>query len=444
MRTNHLLLFLLLHFALLPSLAIGNIEKTIVLRLNGTQMLYPSSGSKIFNANKRVLVVSERGKGLLLKGKTSGESLLKINHATYRVVVLKAAPFETYSNLQAVIKDFKGLILDVNEGLPIVKGRLLRLSDWKDMAHALEDTNAHTDVQYHFTASIDADIKDAAMTMIETQLRNHLLPSPQITLVPYPKILLGTELASHKPQYHEALRAYGLKILKSSHSVSLEPVVSVEILVTELRRKHFRRMGLKYPTAYEAQALPSPAFNQPLLVSIEAIEENGWGRVLASPRLICKSGKEASFLAGGEIPVRTTGFQSGSVAWKKYGVQLNVKPKADRSGRISLELTTEVSSIDTSQVVDGIPGLLMNRIQTHFDLARTQTIALSGLIKNEQGRSKEGLPWLQNIPVLGLLFSSQEYREHQTELVIFVTPRVLDPTDMPIAELPADVQEGPR
>jgi pilus assembly protein CpaC len=106
-------------------------------------------------------------------------------------------------------------------------------------------------------------------------------------------------------------------------------------------------------------------------------------------------------------------------------VLLKIKPLVDGDGRMSIALETEVSMIDQSQVVDGIPGLLTNRIQSHFDLERSETIALSGLIKKEWGKSRSGLPALSNIPILGLLFSSEDYRENRTELVVFVTPKVV-------------------
>lgn len=399
----------------------------IFLLVSETKTLDAPAGATVVNSSKGVFTLRESQGRLLIRGKKLGEGALTINGRKRVVRVLKQTAQKSLQNILPVLNGMMGLQASIEEGRVVIKGELLRLDDWLAIA-SLATTHS---LEYTFQAHIGPELRSEVQAWIESNSKEALLPPPQLHFVPFPQVLLPTEHRELRTAYDSVLRSMGLKSQVAAQVVGLEPVVEVEILVTELRRKHFRRMGLRYPTSHEAQALPSPNFDQPLRISIEAIEENGWGRVLASPRLICRNGKEASFLAGGEIPIRTSGFQSGSVAWKKYGVQLNAKPKADRSGRMSLALVTEVSSIDSSQTIDGIPGLLMNRIQTHFDLAKSQTVALSGLIRQEQGNSREGLPFLSNIPVLGLLFSSQEFRSLETELVIFVTPKVLDPTLMP-------------
>jgi pilus assembly protein CpaC len=146
--------------------------------------------------------------------------------------------------------------------------------------------------------------------------------------------------------------------------------------------------------------------------------------------LLCRSGKEAEFMAGGEFPVKVSSFRSSEVVWKSYGIRLHVKPLADVSGRMSIAIETEVSELDESHKTDDqIPGLFTNKMQTHFDLTRSRTIALSGLIKSGQSRHSSGLPGLSSLPILGPLFSSQEFKDEQSELVIFVTPEVMKADD---------------
>jgi pilus assembly protein CpaC len=124
------------------------------------------------------------------------------------------------------------------------------------------------------------------------------------------------------------------------------------------------------------------------------------------------------------------------VVWKQHGVILRVKPKADFQGAISLEIETEISILDMANAVDGIPALKTNSVKSHFDLAGKRTIALSGLIRQEQGRSGEGLPYLSNIPILGRLFSSKRFMNYQTELVVFVTPEIHSPEADEKIEMP--------
>jgi pilus assembly protein CpaC len=188
--------------------------------------------------------------------------------------------------------------------------------------------------------------------------------------------------------------------------------------------------GLKWPDTYSARILPQGLERtEDLIFNGKALEESGHGKILASPNIICRSGKEAEFLAGGEFPIKILNYKVQDIVWKRYGILLRVKPKADSAGRISLSIETEISTIDKSTAVDGVPGLLTNRVSSHFDLTQPRTIALSGLIKNEDGTSSAGIPYLSRVPILGPLFSSKDFQEKRTELVIFVRPSILSETE---------------
>jgi pilus assembly protein CpaC len=104
-----------------------------------------------------------------------------------------------------------------------------------------------------------------------------------------------------------------------------------------------------------------------------------------------------------------------------------VRPKADFQGTISVELETEVSLIDMANAVEGVPAIKKSSVKSHFDLPGKRTIALSGLLRKELGESSEGLPLLSQIPVLGRLFSSKNYLNHRSEMVVFVTPEIQTP-----------------
>jgi pilus assembly protein CpaC len=125
------------------------------------------------------------------------------------------------------------------------------------------------------------------------------------------------------------------------------------------------------------------------------------------------------------------------VIWKEHGVLLRVAPQADFQGAISLEIETEVSLLDMANAVEGIPALKSNAVKSHFDLPGRRTIALSGLLKQELGESREGLPYLSSIPGLGSLFSSRSFLKHLSELVIFVTPEIYVPENDEKIEMPA-------
>jgi hypothetical protein len=228
----------------------------------------PPVGATIRNSNKNVIKLSENGSSLNIVGKSSGTAEIVINHTEYRVHVLRSRPYLTYKKLAAEIKNMRGLSVSVSEGKPIITGRLLRLSDWRTLAETVDIENA----EYTFAAEVDHDIRSAAFQWIETLLKENLLPSPQILLSPHPKILISRELLPNRSGYIAATRAYGLPIILSQSALSLEPVVAVEILVTELRRKHFQRLGVKYPSSYEAQLLPKTAFSS----KTTSLSGEGW------------------------------------------------------------------------------------------------------------------------------------------------------------------------
>lgn len=147
--------------------------------------------------------------------------------------------------------------------------------------------------------------------------------------------------------------------------------------------------------------------------------------ILAQPKLSARSGGEAEFLAGGEVPIPTTGtLGSSNVEFKEFGISLNISPVIDHLDNIVAKVATEVSAIDQSISVQGIPGFLSRKTATDVTMRDGQTLVLSGLVSQELGKDVNKLSFLGDIPILGALFRSTSWRNRETELVIFVTPTV--------------------
>ena len=164
---------------------------------------------------------------------------------------------------------------------------------------------------------------------------------------------------------------------------------------------------------------------------INLLVSSGAAVLLAEPRLSAASGGEAEFLAGGELPIPFTNADGSiSVEFKEYGIILKINPIADDMGNISAHVETEVSSVDKSVSVNGVPGFKTRKTYTDVRMRNNQTLVLSGLISNEVAKDKNGLPILGNafdgIPILGHLFQSDSFRNNQSQLVIFVTPEIYD------------------
>lgn len=156
---------------------------------------------------------------------------------------------------------------------------------------------------------------------------------------------------------------------------------------------------------------------------------NGDAWILASPELSTRSGGEAKFLAGGQIPlpsVSATG--QSSVTFKDYGIKLTVRPNADDKGNISAAISTELSDVDPAITVQGIPGFLMRSTESEVNVKSGQTIVMSGLLDQKSSNDTNKFPFLGDVPILGALFKSNNYKNGRTDLVIFVTPMITDPT----------------
>lgn len=167
-------------------------------------------------------------------------------------------------------------------------------------------------------------------------------------------------------------------------------------------------------------------------ILINALEEKGMARALAEPNLVALSGDTASFLAGGEFPVPVPGaLGTVSIEYKRYGVGLAFTPTVLADGLINMKIEPEVSQLDTSNPVQvagvSVPPLIVRRASTTVELRDGQSFVIGGLLQSQGQTAQQQLPWLGDIPVLGLLFRSAAYQKNETDLAIIVTPRLVRP-----------------
>lgn len=160
---------------------------------------------------------------------------------------------------------------------------------------------------------------------------------------------------------------------------------------------------------------------------IKYLASNGDATTLAEPTLSCRNGGSAKFLAGGEVPYPVTGNNGQtSVQFKEYGIKLDISPLADSNGVIAATVKTEVSQIDPSVNVLGSPGFLSRKTETEMNVREGETIVMAGLLNRDLSDSVDKVAGLGNIPIIGWLFKSKDYRNSVTELVVFVTPHIVD------------------
>ena len=171
-------------------------------------------------------------------------------------------------------------------------------------------------------------------------------------------------------------------------------------------------------------------------VFMNALRQNSLSRVLAEPNLVCISGQTASFLAGGEVPIPVTqgGAVAGSITieYKEFGVRLAFTPTVLSGQIVRLHIMSEVSdALPGMAVTGGLPvfSFVTRRVESTIECGNGQSFAIAGLLSERVQAVAEKIPGLGDLPVLGSLFTSVDYQRNNTELVVLVTPQLVEPLD---------------
>ena len=260
------------------------------------------------------------------------------------------------------------------------------------------------------------------------------------------------------------------KVLMFLH-VTAPTQVNLRVQVMEMSRDVIRALGIDWTAGFKANntqftvhplliptdftiANPSSAvlFTGNLLKrgnfliqsTIAVLEQNGFVTVLSEPNLTALSGETASFLVGGEFPIPVPQGTTGTftIMFKKFGVSLAFTPTILENGKINLQVRPEVSQLSQQGSVDingfKIPALSTRRAQTTVELKSGQSFAIAGLLQNNASQLIKQLPGLGDVPILGRLFRSERFNRQETELVIVVTPYIVQPAGNQAFEYPAD------
>lgn len=166
-------------------------------------------------------------------------------------------------------------------------------------------------------------------------------------------------------------------------------------------------------------------------IFVQALRENGLLRVLAEPNLVTVNGQEANFLAGGEFPVPVPSDSGIGIEYREFGVKLRFTPAVISENLVRLKVAPEVSEPDFTTAITilgtTVPGLAQRKVETVVELGSGQTFAIGGLLSDRVRSTSRKVPGLGDVPVLGSLFSSVDYQSDESELVILVTPELVEP-----------------
>ncbi|MCA6107799.1 type II and III secretion system protein family protein [Bradyrhizobium cenepequi] len=242
--------------------------------------------------------------------------------------------------------------------------------------------------------------------------------------------------------------------------------VMLKVNVSEVRRDIVKQMGvdlsanMNYGTAIVNfnNTNPFTAFGRPLVAdndgavsavakgiptvtaTLRAMESAGVARTLAEPNLTAISGESATFIAGGEFPIPAgyscdpvTHVCTTQIQFKKFGISLNFTPVVLTEGRISLRVMTEVSELSTDNAITlnqggsslTVPSITTRRAETTLEIPSGGSMAMAGLIQQKTKQAVNGMPGVDQLPILGALFRSQDFVNNETELMVLVTPYVV-------------------
>jgi pilus assembly protein CpaC len=190
-------------------------------------------------------------------------------------------------------------------------------------------------------------------------------------------------------------------------------------------------------------------FGMDVLGALDMGETLGLVTSLSEPNLTALSGETADFLAGGEYPIPISqGLGSTSVEYKRFGVSLAYTPTVLANGRISLRVRPEVSELSSQGSIQlngfNVPALTVRRAETTIELGSGQSFMIAGLMGNNAQNTVKKMPGAGDLPILGSLFRSTNFQRGETELVIVVTPYLVNPVDANEIKLPTDGYQNPN
>lgn len=284
-----------------------------------------------------------------------------------------------------------------------------------------------------------------------------VLGYPDIRVVKVNKtvILEGTVNDQYQRARAEKIAAaYGDKVVNLLEIA--KPIqIKIEAKIVEISRNKTDKLGLQYYSTntanpgiffagqYQNSVLQGTAISlgnmgavAPLNTQLNLLLQNGFAKLLSQPNMVTLSGEKANILVGGQIPVPVSNMAGQvSIEWKDYGIKLEISPEASLDGIITSKVKAEVSAMEwnnpTTKIKLGsnieIPSIRMRKAETAIALASGQTMAIGGLIANDITRDVTKIPFLGDLPVIGQLFRSTSFIKGETELIILVTPTIVDP-----------------
>lgn len=426
-------------------------ENSVILLVVGMQKPLTVPGlTRVYIANPAVADVKHLGGNqILVIGVAEGRTTLLATQASgekvqYTVSVTRQDPNEILAEIRKLLADVEGVtVRRVGEHI-YLDGQAYSASD----VERIEQVAALYPNAKNFVKAAP-NAKRLVAQNLNAQFQKAGLKNVEVNLVGSALFLEGSvESEQDLQKANLIVKAVGEEV-ENLLTVGIKRMILSEVQFVEVRRNARDRYGVKLPTDVTGTATATTAITKELFpgrpaeasgrasitgngeFSVSFQGNDGYGRLLAQPRLVCASGEQAEFLAGGEVPIPLISSNHFNVEYKQYGVILKLRPTADRRGNIETELEAEVSEVDTSVAVSvggsiSVPGFRTRKVKTSVTVRHGETIVLSGVFSHDEQKFVSKLPGLGNLPIIGELFKNRAFDSSKRELVIFVTPRIVN------------------
>lgn len=234
-----------------------------------------------------------------------------------------------------------------------------------------------------------------------------------------------------------------------AHLKALKPKISnagtafVEVALIEVKKTAFKRVGIRLSEAFGIEAgFSSGSYSRsrfgtadPVRAFLDLALQNGEAKIHSKQSLVAAEGKTGVFQVGGQFPIKTITGHISKIEFMDYGLILKFCANFIGDNKARLQIQSEISDIDMGSLVDGIPVMSKKQLKTEVVVKVDEMLALGGLVKSSESDHFEGIPGLSEVPVLGRLFRSEDFRQHRSEAYIFAHIKKMDQPWLPSPDL---------
>lgn len=405
---------------------------------------YPIEGllpKSVHIQNPQVLESIQTEQGTLLIAKNPGQTTAVFDTGEQKIPIqvrVRARPAARLSQENPeMLGKMAGLKVQRWNGKLLLQGEILSLQDYKKILLMLSQSSKTLLV----LATAAPGIKQSLLESAKAALQKRGLMNVQVSNAGNRFFLEGSvgtpeEVAAA----FEITRAMIPNI--ENHlaiPIRVDPTVVIRMFILELSRHAHEELGLSWPASVQKAVLVQPTatlFSPLWTATLKHLSQNGWAKVLAEPMLSVKNRASAELSAGGEIPIRVMTAFENKVLWKYYGLKVRLRIDGIAGKNIRIRVRTESSQLDDATASEGVPGIRSTKLSTEIDAQEGRPILLTGLFQSTISKDVEKVPLIGSLPLIGELFKSRRFREHESELLIALLPSFgpLD-TQLPLESL---------